>query len=467
MYSLSITLLHSLWQALLLLIIYKLFTITFRHSYPRSRKSLLYILILTQGLISSTVFCLLQFFPDSVNELPYSINGFLPAKIYAESYLVTVCMFVYTCGVLAKAIQLGIQWKNFKKSLLGTLVKAPVDTRLFVESTAARFGICRKIKIWYSSTVHSPITYGFLKPVILLPLAMMSNLSIAETEAVIIHELSHIQQKDYLYNWLVLAMETILFFNPFIFLLSRELKLEREKQCDQQVLNFSYPAWEYAQTLVNIASSKKIQPSFYLGVALRKSLLIKRIEFFSTTNHLRENRLSKNIFGALVIPMFFLLCLVAIKKSDKSPSSSDYAYSKTEVVPAKPVDDFLTDGAVSLMLEPVVDEVSSLPKPEIAEENKLLTVPEEKYNEIDNGYETGENTEPFYMTASSEEAQAKEVIIKQESNNGRKITISLSVENVNGKMIVKPVWSLSQITNITDSLKTLKDTIIKPFNVIQ
>jgi hypothetical protein len=73
---------------------------------------------------------------------------------------------------------------------------------------------------------------GHLKPLILIPLGMLTSLSAEEAEAVLLHELAHIRRSDYLVNLLQNILEIIFFFNPAVLWLSTLIKAERENCCD-------------------------------------------------------------------------------------------------------------------------------------------------------------------------------------------------------------------------------------------
>ncbi|HCL06283.1 MAG TPA: hypothetical protein DHW64_10095 [Chitinophagaceae bacterium] len=148
------------------------------------------------------------------------------------------------------------------------LVVIPVDWRLFVKNTAQQLGIKREISIYLSEKIGSPLTIGFIKPLILVPVASINHLTVAQLEAVILHEIAHIKRYDYLINILLSVTEISLFFNPFTQLLSRQIKKERENSCDDWVLQFQYSAETYAEALLRIA---KLQAAPAFAMAAKGS----------------------------------------------------------------------------------------------------------------------------------------------------------------------------------------------------
>ncbi len=68
---------------------------------------------------------------------------------------------------------------------------------------------------------------------------------------------------------------------------------------------------------------------------------------------------------------------------------------------------------------------------------------------------------------SAPEKNEKEVIVKEENSSGQSITVTYTLVIENGEMIIKPLWSLSEIKGLKDSLKIKADTVLKAFNIIQ
>jgi hypothetical protein len=129
---------------------------------------------------------------------------------------------------------------------------------------ALRFFIERKVGIQISHAINVPATLGFMKPIILLPVASINHLSISQVESIIMHELAHIKRHDYLVNILVSLVETILFFNPFAHLLSKQVRKECELCCDDAVLNHQKDPGQYAYALLLLERTRQ---QFALAVA--------------------------------------------------------------------------------------------------------------------------------------------------------------------------------------------------------
>lgn len=158
-----------------------------------------------------------------------------------------LCLLVFLC------IRWVRQYKQARQIQTTGLQKIDVHWRLFVQKVAAQLNIKKKVHIHLSPLVNSPLTIGFFKPMILVPLASINHLTAEQMEAVLLHELAHIKRADYLVNLLQSIVEITLFFNPFTQLLSKLIKKERENSCDDWVLQFQYNPSMYAEALLRIA----------------------------------------------------------------------------------------------------------------------------------------------------------------------------------------------------------------------
>ena len=179
------------------------------------------------------------------------------------------------------------------------LKKIDVAWRLYVRNTAAAMGITRDVKIWLSEWVNSPVTIGYLKPIILIPVAAINNLTPHQLEAVILHELSHIHRYDYFLNLIISFIRTILYFNPFVKLLVKSIEKERELSCDEMVLQFQYKPGEYASALLRLEQNKYRQ--MVMAAAGKNHDLLNRIESILGMRKKGWNPLRQLAFATLTI----------------------------------------------------------------------------------------------------------------------------------------------------------------------
>ncbi len=203
----------------------------------------------------------------------------LHALIKAEQFL-PIISFAYLLLLMILFTKWITNYKSIQHICSKGLNKIELEWRIFVQQKAVHLGIKRNIKIYISQFISSPLTIGFIKPIILIPLASINCLTTVQMEAVLLHELAHIKRQDYLLNLILSVTETILFFNPFTQLFSKTIQCERENACDDWVLQFQYNPAVYADALLQIASlSNKISPTLSMNIVNKnKDLLLARIK---------------------------------------------------------------------------------------------------------------------------------------------------------------------------------------------
>ncbi len=125
-----------------------------------------------------------------------------------------------------------------------------------------RLGVRRRVRVLQSMLVSTPMVIGHLKPVILLPLSAITNLTPAQLQAVLAHELAHIGRGDYLVNLLQAAVEMLFFYHPGLWWISRQMRIERERCCDDLAVAAYGNRIGYAEALAAIEESRQMLPSF-------------------------------------------------------------------------------------------------------------------------------------------------------------------------------------------------------------
>ena len=148
----------------------------------------------------------------------------------------------------------------------------------------------KKVTISLFNNTLVPCTLGFLKPIILFPVAIINNLSPMEVEAILLHELAHIRRNDYLFNIIQRMMEMILFFNPVIWFIGKEIRREREYCCDDLVLQNTSNPIIYAKALLQIAENKSNNLRLSLAASgAGKYTLFNRIKRLTNMKTMNSN----------------------------------------------------------------------------------------------------------------------------------------------------------------------------------
>ncbi|HMR92092.1 MAG TPA: M56 family metallopeptidase [Chitinophagaceae bacterium] len=300
--------LNSLWQMALLWILYQLIFLCFNQARPGFKASLASLFLFAGfGWFIATFISLLYSFSWS----GYDFSGFLSPDTVQQSWLINMlpaATLVYL-ALLVFPIANFIRNYRYVQVLRTTgLSKAGVQWRIFAKDIAARMGIKQPVKVWMSELVHSPVTIGYLKPIILLPVAAVSQLTPAQTEAVLLHELAHIRRYDFLINLCCRIIRTILYFNPFVRAFSQMLEKERERHCDEMVVQFQYDRHSYAAALLLLEQSAHARQRLAMAAAAgKKNELLHRVESILGIEQKKPFSLHK--LGSVLASMLLLVAV--------------------------------------------------------------------------------------------------------------------------------------------------------------
>jgi bla regulator protein blaR1 len=141
----------------------------------------------------------------------------------------------------------------------------PEQWRSRAADLCRRVGINRSVKILCSAAVDVPTVIGWLKPVVLVPVSAFSGLPTQQLECILAHELAHIRRQDYLVNLLQICAETLLFFHPAVWWVSRQIRIERENCCDDIAVSLAGNRLLYARALVDLEELRLASPRLAMG----------------------------------------------------------------------------------------------------------------------------------------------------------------------------------------------------------
>ncbi len=135
----------------------------------------------------------------------------------------------------------------------------------------------RPVLFLRSDQTAVPLTFGWLKPVVLIPAGLLTQLSPEQLEMIALHELAHIRRHDYFWSLGQSLAEVVLFYHPAYWYIARVLEREREFACDQMTVSLTQQPQTYARTLLQVATTTA--PNYGLAVSGKRGLSdrIKRI----------------------------------------------------------------------------------------------------------------------------------------------------------------------------------------------
>lgn len=142
----------------------------------------------------------------------------------------------------------GYWWVRRAKRFAAEEVEAEWVGRL--NDLKCRLEIFRPVRLLKSALVEVPMVVGWLRPVILLPASSLTGLTPQQLETILAHELAHVRRYDYLVNIFQTLVETVLFYHPAVWWISRCVREERENCCDDLVVHLYEERIPYARALM-------------------------------------------------------------------------------------------------------------------------------------------------------------------------------------------------------------------------
>jgi beta-lactamase regulating signal transducer with metallopeptidase domain len=156
----------------------------------------------------------------------------------------------------------------------------PRDWTALSNRLRARLGMKQPVCLRVSDKVCEPLAFWWWRPVILLPAAWLAEVPPHVLESVVAHELAHLRRCDVWVNFYQRLGETVLFYHPGIWWVSRQIRLERELCCDAIAVRLTGEPVRYAQALEYVARQRleAVRPILAAGMGGTEMTLLERIQ---------------------------------------------------------------------------------------------------------------------------------------------------------------------------------------------
>lgn len=187
-----------------------------------------------------------------------------------------------------------------------------------------------------SSSIKTPMTFGFLKPKILLPTEALAWTQ-ERLDVVLKHELAHISQKDYPFNLVNEIVCALQWHNPIVWMASKQSRLEREFAADDRVLSSGTGSIDYAEHLFHIASSQHANWMPNAAVGMSSSPLKHRVAKILKPGDRTRRTNKRHAFAVLLFSILLVLPIAAMQpctspcdgKQAVTPAKKDCKNNKT------------------------------------------------------------------------------------------------------------------------------------------
>jgi beta-lactamase regulating signal transducer with metallopeptidase domain len=246
-----------------------------------------------------------------------------------------IFMIWFTGVMLSSAYHL-LGWRRARGFVKRGTSPVPSVWQTRFEKLRDEFRVRRLVSLLSSSLVKVPCVVGWMKPVILVPVSMFTSLDPSEIEMILVHELAHVRRYDVLINIVQTAMETLFFFNPAIWWLSRQIRIEREDCCDDIAILKTGNRLRYARALTNLEELRMFQTN--LGSALTGTPLKRRIRRIVGATKPRFYSSVLSISGMLLIAPLIVVLLGSFGGSNDSAVQAGEKIEATQTFDPEPGD---------------------------------------------------------------------------------------------------------------------------------
>lgn len=340
--AISWTLIHSMWQGIILAFCAGLIILTTKKANAALRYNLLSGLFVVFIVIVALTFNY-EFMPQGYEtvtriNLPIvnsqvtvgfpetgaanisdSIIGFLNGNAHLIA-MIWLCLFTVKLIGIFHSLNHVYRIRNYKTF-------SPSDYwKNRVCELADQIHIRKSIVLLESALVKVPSVTGFLKPIILVPVGMLSNLPQDQVEAILLHELAHIRRKDYAINLLQHLAEMIFFFNPGLLWLSSLLKDERENCCDDIALGVIGNKAGFVHALVSFEEFNS-HGQLAIGFAGKKNHLLNRAKRIIHNDNKSLNAIEKTFLSLSLL----FVALIMIACANPNPNEINRATAEAAI----------------------------------------------------------------------------------------------------------------------------------------
>jgi len=185
---------------------------------------------------------------------------------------------LWMLGMLLLAVRAMGGWWQLERVRRRARTLVPEELERSFNRIRKQLQVGQRVALRVSTEVISPLAMGVWRATVILPVSTVMGLPMEELEAVLAHELGHIRRWDYLWNLLQTAIESVLFFHPSVWSLSRAVRERREICCDEIAVQSCAGATVYARALLRLEEQRTKQLRLAVALDGCNGSLLQRIK---------------------------------------------------------------------------------------------------------------------------------------------------------------------------------------------
>ena len=291
--ALGWTLIHSIWQGFAILLVFGILYYVFKLSVTRYRlgigaltlqfvAAIATFFTIYQPISTSTTLQSKKAFGDFLFNnpnlifTPKRLTFFQQIEFFLQNNL-DVFVMIWLVGTTLLLLRLVVGFTHVQSLKVQQVHPISADIQALMNTLLEKTQMPATIKLLESARATVPMTIGWIKPVVLLPVGIASGLTIKQLEAILAHELAHIKRYDYLVNIFQNFVEILFFFHPVTWFISGKVRDERENCCDDFAVEICGDSLVLAKALTQVASFQQ-QPRLAMAFGAKRQTFMDRIK---------------------------------------------------------------------------------------------------------------------------------------------------------------------------------------------
>ena len=247
----------------------------------------------------------------------------IPISEASQVQWFTYIGLLYLIMVTVYVVNFIVQWTKLVQLKSTTNFKTSHPIAQWLKNEFQNIQSTRKIQLGFSHHSNGPVTFGWMEPIIIMPFAILNQLSTQEIKFILMHEMAHIIRHDFLVHFVIEIVQLILCFNPFSYYFSSVIQLEREKACDEWVVANTKSPLPYTKALYQLATfNYRNGNKLSLAAVEKGSALLSRIQHINGLTPTLKSAKSSLIKCFIGLSFASLLLLNLDKQSTKTLANS-------------------------------------------------------------------------------------------------------------------------------------------------
>jgi bla regulator protein BlaR1 len=239
--------------------------------------------------------------------MPFVVPPAAQAPVSNPPRLNSIPAILFSVWLVGFAFSLGSWVRSWWRVRSAVRMAIPADVDLPTNSSP--------IRVLSSPTLIEPAVFGIFRPVLLLPGDIANRMAPEQLQAILVHELCHVRRRDNLTTALYMMAETLFWFYPVLRWIGKRLLEERERACDEQVLEFGSVPVVYAEGILCVCKHY-VEPPVQCASGITSSDLKKRIRAILDGHVGRDLNLAKKVgLAAAGVSLLALPLVVGVMKA--------------------------------------------------------------------------------------------------------------------------------------------------------